>query len=70
MNSEPTLSTRLYKNGGDGTFVDVSDISGTADNGASIGLAYVDYDRDGCLDFFVGNWVEAMPCIEMRATSV
>ena len=45
----------LLRNDGDGTFMDVSSVSGADD--ASIGRAgvYLDYDHDGCLDLFVAN---------------
>jgi enediyne biosynthesis protein E4 len=46
----------LFKNNGDGTFSDVSDIGIADNNKASKGVAYADYDRDGRLDFVVGEW--------------
>jgi hypothetical protein len=45
----------LFVNKHDGTFVDMSRASGAADNGASKGLAFADYDRDGRMDIFVVN---------------
>ncbi|HEV2117494.1 MAG TPA: CRTAC1 family protein, partial [Terriglobales bacterium] len=46
----------LYHNNGDGTFTDVSDklgIDPEADYG--LGVVWLDYDKDGCLDLYVSN---------------
>jgi hypothetical protein len=60
---------QLFRNNCDGTFTDVSKQSGTmgAVGNWSVSAAFVDYDRDGWLDLFVGsylNWNAAtsMPC--------
>lgn len=45
----------LFHNNGDGTFANVTEQSGAADTGSTIGVAYADYDRDGRLDLLVGN---------------
>ena len=47
---------RLYHNNGDGTFTDVSGklgIDPEADYG--LGVIWLDYDKDGCLDLYVSN---------------
>jgi tetratricopeptide (TPR) repeat protein len=46
---------RLYRNRGDGTFVDVTQQSGIAamQRGYGHGVAVADYDNDGCPDLFV-----------------
>jgi enediyne biosynthesis protein E4 len=50
------LPSILYRNNGDGTFTDVSKESGIADQkGKSLGVAFVDYDKDGWMDIFVAN---------------
>lgn len=50
------LSNTLYHNNGNGTFTDVSKISGIAGSiGKGMGIAIGDYDGDGKLDVFVGN---------------
>jgi hypothetical protein len=66
---------RLMRNRGDGTFADVTEKAGLA--GASsgptcvgAGCAFLDYDRDGHADLFVGNYLEfdvakAQPCREV-----
>ena len=50
----------LYHNNGNGTFSDVSEKAGVAGNGKrwNTGCAFVDYDRDGKLDFFVANYID------------
>jgi hypothetical protein len=50
---------QLYRNNRDGTFTDISDTSGTK-NWPDFGVsaAFVDYDRDGLLDLYVGNNVD------------
>jgi hypothetical protein len=47
---------RLYHNNGDGTFTDVTEKLGI-DPGAyyGLGVLWLDYDRDGCLDLYVAN---------------
>jgi len=56
-------SNHLYRNDGDGRFSDVSQAAGilvsdpgsTAPAGKALGVAPVDYDRDGWMDLFVAN---------------
>jgi len=53
----------LYHNNGNGTFKDISFISGTALNAdgaeqGSMGVAIGDYDHDGRLDIFITNFVD------------
>ena len=45
----------LLRNAGDGTFEDVSAGSGIDDDGIGRGGSYLDFNRDGCLDFYVAN---------------
>ncbi len=44
-------------NGGDGTFTDVTARTGTGDPRWSVSASFVDVDRDGWLDLFVGNYL-------------
>ena len=59
---------QMFRNNGDGTFSDVSASTGTEDASAwGVSASFVDFDRDGWLDLFVGNYLrytlEAhMPC--------
>jgi hypothetical protein len=47
---------RLYHNNGDGTFTDVSDKLGIDPDGYfGLGMMWLDYDNDGCLDAYVAD---------------
>ena len=49
---------RLLHNNGNGTFTDVTAKTGTANKGGwGVSAAFVDIDRDGWLDLFVGNYL-------------
>jgi hypothetical protein len=49
---------QMFRNNGDGTFSDISSRSGTSDPSAwSVSASFVDVDRDGWLDLFVGNYL-------------
>jgi hypothetical protein len=46
----------LYRNNGDGTFTDVSEVSGIGKHvGKGMSAAFADYDGDGFMDVFVAN---------------
>jgi PKD repeat protein len=45
----------LYRNNGDGTFTDVTDIAGVGDEGMGRSAVLGDYDNDGYLDLYVVN---------------
>lgn len=49
---------QLFRNNGDGTFSDVSDRTGTSDPRWSVSASFVDIDRDGWLDLYVGNYLD------------
>jgi hypothetical protein len=48
---------QMLRNNGDGTFTDVSKEAGTALESWSVSAAFVDIDRDGWLDLYVGNYL-------------
>jgi hypothetical protein len=51
-------SAAMLRNNGNGTFSDVTEKTGTGNRGRwSVPAAFVDYDRDGWLDLFVGNYL-------------
>jgi enediyne biosynthesis protein E4 len=53
----------LYKNNGDGTFSDVTKKAKVAgkENDFSVGAVWLDYDNDGFLDLYVGNYLNFDP---------
>ncbi len=48
----------LYRNNGDGTFSDVTEASGTAENRWSTSASFCDYDSDGDHDLIVLNYID------------
>ena len=53
--SSPEHWNRLFRNRGDGTFVDVTGRAGVAGTGYDLGVATGDYDNDGDADLFVAG---------------
>ncbi len=54
----------FYRNNGDGTFTDITEQAGLAGPGSDlfgIGSTFLDYDQDGYLDLYVGNYIEYDP---------
>ena len=52
---------QLYRNNGNGTFTNVTEKAGLLQKGKfrwNTGAAFLDYDRDGHLDLFVGNYID------------
>lgn len=54
--SEPDI---LYRNNGDGTFTDVTEVSGIAHRALGLAVAVGDYDNDGAPDLHIANDMEA-----------
>lgn len=48
----------LFRNNGDGTFMDTTPRRWGWDARATMGIAYADYDNDGWVDFVLGEWNE------------
>ena len=46
----------LYRNNGDGTFIDATEEAGVGDTGWGMGCAVGDYDNDGDLDLYLTNY--------------
>ncbi|MEW5974189.1 MAG: CRTAC1 family protein [Acidobacteriota bacterium] len=62
-------SNRLYRNEGQGRFVDVTEEAGVRCGGWSTSAAFLDYDRDGYLDLYVTRYLDydydrALACTE------
>jgi hypothetical protein len=55
----------LLHNNGDGSFTDVTEPSGTGDPTWSVSAGFLDYDIDGDLDLFVGNYINWTPAAEL-----
>lgn len=49
------VSPLAYKNGGNGSFTEISAKIGLSKPGKGLGIALADYDRDGHVDVFVAN---------------
>src|SRR5262249_30469344 len=62
---------RLYHNDGDGRFTDVTRAAGLESPRRrwNTGCAFLDYDRDGRLDLFVGNYIDFDPATTPRPES-
>jgi hypothetical protein len=55
---------RLFRNIGAGRFADVTEQSGIANREFTVSAAWLDYDRDGLVDLFIGNYVQWSPATE------
>lgn len=52
---KPPHPNQLYRNGGDGTFVDVALAEGVDQIGFAKGVAWGDYDNDGQIDLYISH---------------
>ena len=55
--SPTTAPNLLFANQGNGTFAETGALAGVADDGYGTACAFGDYDNDGDLDLFAGNYV-------------
>jgi hypothetical protein len=61
----------LLRNNGDGTFTDVTKAAGVGDPGGwGVSATFFDYDRDGWLDLFVGNYLIYSLAADIQCLSV
>jgi hypothetical protein len=54
--SDPRNRCRLYRNRGDGTFVNVAETAGVCNDRFAKGATWGDYDGDGFVDLYVSNF--------------
>lgn len=50
---DPAVTSRLYRNDGDGSFTDVTEIAGAGVGAYGMGCAAMDFDRDGDQDLYI-----------------
>ena len=55
-----TGPNQLFRNQGDGTFVDEAGLAGMNEYGWSTSASWADFDLDGDLDLYVGNYVKGL----------
>ncbi len=56
QHAEPLVRNRLFRNGADDSFPDVTSEAGVGDTGYGMGCAVGDYDNDGDADLYVANY--------------
>lgn len=57
--TEPIARHLIFKNNGNGTFIEFGTFAGVTDLAFGLGSVFMDYDRDGLLDIYVLNHVES-----------
>lgn len=57
---------RLFRNTGGGRFTDITDSAGLRNRDFTVSAAWLDYDKDGLADLFIGNYVRWSPAVEVR----
>ena len=62
-------SNHLLHNNGDGTFTDIALTANADDRRWTVAASFLDYDRDGFLDIFVGNYIEFRYALHKDCTS-
>lgn len=62
--NQPEQPNALFRNRGNGTFEDVSPMSGADDDGIGRGLAVADFNRDGSLDLVFANLGQGVVLLE------
>ena len=61
-----TNGGRLLRNTGGNRFADVTASAGIRNTAFAVSAAWFDYDKDGLLDLFIGNYVQWSPTIEAQ----
>ncbi len=60
---------QLWRNNGDLTFADVTAAAGVGETRWSIAAAFLDFDRDGRLDLFVANYLDATYAVHRKCNN-
>jgi len=60
----------LFRNKGDGTFEDISDASEMPLNRNTVAVVAMDYDRDGDLDLYLGNYFPDVDLTSVKTTKL
>jgi hypothetical protein len=61
---------RLFRNNRDGTFTDITESSGTGDPGNGNAAIWFDYNGDGLLDLYVGNYFPSVDLWNLQTTRI
>ncbi len=61
---------RLFRNNRDGTFTDVTESSGTGDPGNGNAAIWFDYNGDGLLDLYIGNYFRPVDLWHLKTTHI
>ena len=69
VGGDDVAANPLFHNNGDGTFSRVQSNTGAADVGATLGVAYADYNQDGWLDFVIGSFNQGYELFKNQAVS-
>ena len=69
VGGDDVAANPLFHNNGDGTFSRVESDTGAADVGATLGVAYADYNKDGWLDFVIGSFNQGYELFKNQAVS-
>jgi hypothetical protein len=59
---------RLFHNEGNGRFTDATEQAGIRNSDFAVSAAWLDYDRDGLVDLFIGNYVQWSPATEVTCS--
>jgi hypothetical protein len=61
---------RLFRNNRDGTFTDITEASGTGDPGNGNAAIWFDYNEDGLLDLYIGNYFPPVDLWHLKTTRI
>ncbi|GCE15778.1 RNA-binding protein [Tengunoibacter tsumagoiensis] len=65
-----STANRLFRNNRNGTFTDITEASGTGDTGNGNSAIWFDYDGDGRLDLYIGNYFPQVDLWNIPTTKI